>query len=265
VPGAVSYDFELVFPDGDSRIFQGIPSNAGTPVILKGTGIWKWRVRANFPQVRFTTLTRGPWSPLRSFTRTIREPANPSEDAGPGRVLLRWDPKLGALNYRVQVSTREDFGTFVQRTTTENSSFAPLMTEGAYAHGGTFYWRVAAADDAVANAGDFTATRTFTLPSAGGPAAKASSRVTVVVRKTTRTVAARGAVSPAHRGRVSVTLQRRRGSRFVRVAAKNVALNAASRYSTSFRRPRAQFCRIVVRFAGDADHRPSTATRAFRC
>ncbi|HEX2110139.1 MAG TPA: hypothetical protein VHF67_01185 [Gaiellaceae bacterium] len=265
VPGAVSYDFELVFPDGQSRVFQGIPSNAGTPVILKGTGIWKWRVRANFPQVRFTTLTRGPWSPLRSFTRTIREPANPSEDAARGRLLLRWEPKLGALNYRVQVSTREDFGTFVQRTTTENSSFAPLMTEGAYAQGGTFYWRVAAADDEVVNAGDFTAVRTFTLPSVGAPTTKAASRVTVMVRKTARAVTVRGAVSPAHRGRVSVTLQRRRGSRFVRVAAKGVALNAASRYATSFRRPRARLCRVVVRFAGDADHRPSTATRAFRC
>ena len=266
VPRAVSYDFELDFPDGRTRLFQGIPAAAATPVILKGTGIWRWRVRAAFPQVTVTSLTKGPWSPVQSFTRTIREPGSAGEEAGAGLVLLRWGSKLGAMNYRVQVSTRADFSTFVQRTTTENTTFAPLLSERAYAAGGTFYWRVAAADDAVSNVGDFSPARTFTLPSLTTARPRARSRITAAVRLSRRAIAVGGAVTPAHpRMRVTVTLQRKRGARYVRIAMKRPTLTRASRYATSFARPSRGSCRIVVRFPGDGDHLASSATRTFRC
>ena len=266
VPGAVSYDFELDFPNGVSRLFQNIPAAAATPVILKGTGIWNWRVRANFPQVTTSSFTKGPWSTTESFTRTIREPGGGQEDAGPGRVLLQWASKLGALNYRVQISTRADFSTFVQRTTTENSSFAPLMTERAYADGGTFYWRVAAADDDVTNVGDFSPARTFSLPGVVVVPPRAATRVSAIVRTVRRSIAVSGTVAPAHpRMRVTVTLQRKKGARFVRVATKRPVLTSANRYTTSFRRPRPGRCKVIVQFAGDADHLSSRATRTFRC
>ena len=266
VPGAVSYDFQLEFPNGTSRLFQGVPAATATPVLLKGTGIWKWRVRANFPQVSSMALTKGPWSPFQSFTRTIREPGGTAEDVGPGRVLLQWASKPGAVNYHVDVSTRPDFSTVVQRSTTENASFAPLMTEPAYAVGGTFYWRVAAADAAIGNVGDFSPVRTFTLPSVGGPTGKAGSRVSALVKVRRRTILVTGSVTPAHPGlRVSVVLKRKRGARYVRLAAKRPLLTRTSRFATSFRRPRRGACKVVVRFPGDADHRPSATTRTFRC
>ncbi|MDQ3857308.1 MAG: hypothetical protein M3327_02515 [Actinomycetota bacterium] len=267
VPGAVSYDFHLEFPDGAARDFRGIPSAAATPTLLKGTGIWHWQVRANFPQVSASSVTPGPWSTRQAFTRTIREPANTGEDVGLSRVLLRWDPKLGAFNYRVQISSRPDFGMLVQPTaTTENTGFAPLLTQPAYASGGTFYWRVAAADDATANVGDFSPVRMFTLPSLAGPGGKTASRVSAVVRVRRRTISVTGAVTPNHPGlRVTVVLKRKRGARFVRVAAKRPLLTSASRFATSFRRPRPGTCKLVVRFPGDGDHAPSATTRTVRC
>jgi len=263
VPGAVSYDFQLRFPNGTLRDFRGVPSAAATPTVLKGTGIWTWQVRANFPRVSSSVLTPGPWSPSRSFTRTIREPADPSEEVAGRRVVLRWSPKLGALNYRVQVSTRADFGTLVQSATTENTTFAPLLTQYAYGLGGTFYWRVAAADDTVANAGDFTLPRSFTLPPV--TILKAGSRITVKVRRVRGTLRVTGVVSPAHRGTVSVALARRSGGAFRAVSSRSAVLKANSTYATSFPRPARGVCRATATFPGDRDHLKSTVRLRFRC
>src|ERR671918_644067 len=165
VQRAVSYDIEVQFPNGTKQPFGRLPSAAFTPTEMKGPGIWHWRVRANFPQVGSSAVTPGPWTQSSAFTRTIREPANPSAEAGQGRLVFRWDSKLGARNYRVQVSTRPDFSMLVETTATENASYAPSLGQFAYAAGGTFYWRVAAADDLFANVGDYTAARSFSLPS----------------------------------------------------------------------------------------------------
>ena len=148
VPGSISYDMQVVRPTGGVPLqFFGLPSRAFTPTLMKGTGNWQWRVRANFPQTEIGVPTDGPWTPWFSFTRTIREPGNASEDTGSRHVALTWNPKAGARNYRVQISTRPDFTTIIDTQATDNPSFAPLLTHLAYAAGGTFYWHVAAADD----------------------------------------------------------------------------------------------------------------------
>jgi hypothetical protein len=271
VPGAVSYDFHLEFPNGVARDFKEIPSNAATPTLLKGTGVWHWQVRANFPQVGSTLVRPGPWSTREAFTRTIREPANANHDAGPNHVVFTWSPKLGAQNYRVQISTRADFSVMVENTTTDNASFATTLMLPAYLQGGTFYWRVAAADDIVANVGDFTASRSFELPPRQAPnppppPTKMASRISASVAKTARAIRIRGTVSPAHAGRkVTVTLFRKRNARFVRVASKSVALSRTSAYVAAFARPRRGACRATAKFPGDTDHLPSARTIAFRC
>ena len=165
VPGAVSYDFVFQQPDGQTRTFENIPAAAATPVIFKGTGIWKWQVRANFPRVDSFQTVDGPWMPLQPFTRTIPEPPAPSEEASPMAVAFSWQPKMGAFNYRVQVSTRPDFTGVFDSVTTDNTAWAPDLSKFGYTAGGTFYWRVAAADDPFANVGDYTAARSFVLPS----------------------------------------------------------------------------------------------------
>ena len=68
---------------------------------------------------------------------------------------MSWNWKLGAKDYRVQISQTPDFSTTLEDVTTDNTSYAPLLTHPFYANGGTFYWRVAARDKNF-NVGDFT-------------------------------------------------------------------------------------------------------------
>jgi hypothetical protein len=79
--------------------------------------------------------------------------------------LFAWDSKVGAKSYRVQVSSRADFGQLVETATTDTTRFAPKLSQYGYQAGGTLYWRVAAVD-ADGNVGKFTAARTFSRPKA---------------------------------------------------------------------------------------------------
>jgi hypothetical protein len=270
VPGAVSYDFRLYPPNNTTSPFNfvDIPSNVATPTLLKGTGIWKWQVRPKFPSVsNFFTRTPGPWSPLVSFTRTITQPADPTEQVGSRLLVLRWQPKSGVMNYRVQVSTRADFSLPLvdAPATTDNPSFSPWLSAFAYSQGGTFYWRVAAADDIGTNVGDFTATRSFTLP-AFGTSTKASSSISALVRKTASRVRVSGSVFPSHPGRtVTVTLYKKKNGLWAKLAVKRPTLSGASAYATAFARPSAGACRVRSVFPGDADHLASSRTVNFRC
>jgi large repetitive protein len=263
VPGAVSYDFHLELPNHQSSDFSGLPSAAATPILLKGTGAWHWQVRANFPQVDSLALTKGPWSDRMAFTRTIPEPSNPREDAADGGVVLRWDARLGAVNYRVQISTTEDFSSPVESATTETTSYAPKLMLPAYLTGGTFYWRVAAADDLVANVGDYTGARTFTLTSA--PVTRQATTVTLQVTKTSSKLKAGGGVTPSAGGQVTVKLYRKSGGVFHLLSTKSPMLTALSTYNTSFARPGSGKCKIVSRYEGDAAHAASRRALTFGC
>jgi hypothetical protein len=70
-------------------------------------------------------------------------------------VLLQWIWKLGVKDFRVQISQRPDFSTTLEDITTDNTSYAPVMTHPFYANGGTFYWRVAGRDKGL-NLGDWS-------------------------------------------------------------------------------------------------------------
>ncbi|HEX2045552.1 MAG TPA: carboxypeptidase-like regulatory domain-containing protein [Gaiellaceae bacterium] len=170
VAGAISYDIQIEEADGDTRLYKGFPTHAAAFVRFTGVGILKVWVRANFPGDGFNPVA-GPWSNFWSYTHTIPEPSDPAHEAGTRRLLFSWAPRANIKSYRVQVSERADFGSMVENTTTQTTTYASLLTSFAYADGGTFYWRVAAVD-ADANQGDFTAVRSFTLPAltAGGGA-----------------------------------------------------------------------------------------------
>jgi hypothetical protein len=263
VPGAVSYDFHLELPNHNASDFTGLPSAAAAPVLLKGTGSWHWQVRASFPQVDNLAMTKGAWSERIAFTRTIPEPPNPREEVGANRLLLRWDPRLGAVNYRVQVATTADFSSPVETATTETTSYAPKLMLPAYLAGGTFYWRVAAADDLVANVGDYTGARTFTL--AGAPLAKTVTSITARATKTARKVKVSGSVSPYATGHVTVKLYRMRAGSFRWLATRSPSLSGFSTYTTAFARPSAGTCKVVSRYAGDSSHAGSRRSAKFRC
>jgi hypothetical protein len=156
VPGAVSYDISTDLPDGTHKDFGGFRTPAVTPVLMAGTGIFHWRVRAEFPRSPFG-LTPGPYSATYSFTRTIREPTGPRADFNRDHILLSWNAKAGAKRYRVQISGTPDFGQLVENVVTDNPAYAPKLRYFGFRmlNTGRLYWRVAAQDE-LDNLGDFT-------------------------------------------------------------------------------------------------------------
>jgi protein-S-isoprenylcysteine O-methyltransferase Ste14 len=157
VPGSVSYDVQVDLPDGTQRNLTGFRTAALTPIVMYGTGVFRWRVRANYPRQPFGTVT-GPYSGTHAFTRTIAEPTGVRSEGGSKYPLLLWDPKPGPKSYRVQISTRADFATLVESASTDNTNHAPLLRHSAYAGDNPIYWRVAAVDEGN-NVGDWSPTQ----------------------------------------------------------------------------------------------------------
>ena len=108
VNGAVAYDVEVDEPDGDHSQFLDFRSAAFTAVKMTGTGIWGWRVRALFPKQSGSRPGRA-WSATKPYTRTIAEPGGARTERIGVSVLLSWNAKPAAKNYRVQISQRADF------------------------------------------------------------------------------------------------------------------------------------------------------------
>jgi hypothetical protein len=154
VQGASSYDISVDQPDGMHRAFSGIRTPAASFIKMTGTGVWHWRVRAEFPNDTAGSVP-GPFSATQTFTRTIGEPANAHTDSDKDHILLSWNARLGVKNYRVQVADSPDFSHTIDSVTTDNTSYAPTMTQFSYGTGGPFYWRVAGVDED-RNQGDWT-------------------------------------------------------------------------------------------------------------
>jgi hypothetical protein len=154
VTGASGYSFQIDGPDGSHKDFPGLRMPAATFVYLYGPGIWRWRVRAEYPKLP-TGVVTGPWSSYVPFTRTLSEPTGVKTSLSGHHVLLQWNWKLGVKDFRVQISQRPDFSTTLEDVTTDNTSYAPVMTHPFYANGGIFYWRVVGRDKAF-NLGDWS-------------------------------------------------------------------------------------------------------------
>ena len=75
-----------------------------------------------------------------------------------------------------------------------------------------------------------------------------------------------GQVTPAHHGQaIKVTLDVKKGSKWVTVASKSATLSSFSRYLTYFPKQNQFMCRATARFPGDADHKPSSDNKLFSC
>jgi hypothetical protein len=153
VIGASGYTFEIDGPDGSHKEWTNLRQPATSWVYIYGPGIWRWRVRAEFPKT--AGYVTGPWSSYVPFTRTLSEPSGAATSSSGNHVLLSWNWKLGVKDFRVQISQRPDFATTIEDVTTDNTSYAPLLTHPFYVMGGSFYWRVAGRDKAF-NVGDWT-------------------------------------------------------------------------------------------------------------
>jgi hypothetical protein len=145
VQGAVSYHLHVEQADGTTRNFTQ-RSTAFAPTLFYGTGVWHWKVRANFPGAAGRVVP-GPYSPRRAFTRFIGRPTGARSTSTTKRLLLRWDPSRAARKYRVQFSESNSFSRTIDNVTTENTSYAPRLTQPGFLDGGPIYWRVAAVDE----------------------------------------------------------------------------------------------------------------------
>jgi len=154
--GASSYDVAVDLPNGQHRDITGLRTAALTPILMYGTGLFHWKVRANFPKAVLGAVP-GPYTGTLSFTRTIGEPSGARSSASRQHVLLSWEPKPGVKRYRVQIASRQDFAVTVENVTTDNTSYAPLLTLPVYISRNplSFWWRVAGVDEGN-NVGDFT-------------------------------------------------------------------------------------------------------------
>jgi hypothetical protein len=157
VPGSVSYDVHVDLPDGTQRDLTGLRTAALTPVLMYGTGVFRWKVRAQFPRQPFGTVA-GPYSATHVFARTIAEPTGVRSDASNTYPLLLWDPKPGPKSYRLHISKRADFATLVENVATDNTSYAPMLKHTAYSGDVPLFWRIAAVDEGN-NIGDWSPTQ----------------------------------------------------------------------------------------------------------
>ena len=153
VTGASGYTFALDGPDGSHKEWTNLRMTSVAFVYLYGPGIWRWRVRAEF--LKTSGFQTGPWSAYVPFTRTLGEPSGAATSSSGNHVLLSWNWKLGVQDFRVQISQRPDFATTLEDITTDNTSYAPVLTHPFYVMGGSFYWRVAGRDKGL-NVGDWT-------------------------------------------------------------------------------------------------------------
>jgi hypothetical protein len=178
VDGAVAYDVSADLPDGTHREIMGLRTPVLTPVLMYGTGVFSWRVRAEFPKSPIGT-TPGPYTATHTFARTIGEPTGMHTEAGIDRVLLSWNAKPQVRGYNVQLSARPTFIQTLESVTTDNTSYAPSLKWFAISglDTGRIYWRVAAIDEGN-NVGDYTApqlisrTRRMRITVTGAPRAR---------------------------------------------------------------------------------------------
>ena len=123
-----SYDLSVDQPDGQHQDYADIRTPAASFIKMTGTGVWHWRVRAEFPKSGSGTdagavLGDCSRSPARSASPRTRRPTRAKD-----HVLLSWDPRLGVKDYKVQIASTPDFSRTVETVSTDNTSYAPAMT-----------------------------------------------------------------------------------------------------------------------------------------
>jgi hypothetical protein len=151
VPGAVSYDLHVDEADGDIDDFT-LKSTAFAPSKFFGTGIFRYKVRANF--ATRGGVVKSAYSAPAAFTRIIAPPQGARLTRTKTRLVLSWEPASAARRYLVQVSSSDSFAQILDSVRTDNTSWAPDLTNPQYRRRGALYWRVATVDEG-GNAGAY--------------------------------------------------------------------------------------------------------------
>ena len=118
---------------------NGIIDTSYTVIGLTNNTEYYWRVNA------MNAGSTSDWSIVWSFITIIATPTliSPSDGAvnQPTTLTLRWNPIIGAMTYRIQVSTDSMFTTTVVDDSTITSTFRQI---GPLANNTSYYWHVKA-------------------------------------------------------------------------------------------------------------------------
>ena len=144
VPGAVSYGFHVDRVDGGTEDFT-VATPRFSPTKFYGNGIWKWKVRANFPAS--SGSVSGPYTGTTDYIRRILPPTNTRAVRTSKRLVFSWNPDQSGKKYRLEVAKDDSFTDKMESVTTPNTSYAPLLDSSGYVDGGKLFWRVAIVDD----------------------------------------------------------------------------------------------------------------------
>jgi hypothetical protein len=156
VNGAIGYDVHVVLPSGSTKDYH-VPVPAMVPVGLAGAGAFHWQVRADF-----SGAGAGPYSALVSFERDLNPVTQTTLARHRHALIFSWKGRPGLERYILQVSLRPDFSGGVETDSTDGTAVASLLSSGAYASGGRFFWHVEAVD-ADGNSTGFSPTKIFRL------------------------------------------------------------------------------------------------------
>jgi hypothetical protein len=148
-----------VLPSGSTKDFH-VPISAMVPVGLTGSGAFHWQVRADFSGAG---AGAGPYSALVSFERDLNPVTHTALARSSYALIFSWRGRPGLKEYILQISSRRNFlSGAVETDTTQGTVVASLLTSGAYAQRGRFYWHVEAVD-ADGNSTGFSPTKSFRL------------------------------------------------------------------------------------------------------
>lgn len=100
----------------------------------------------------------------------------------------------------------------------------------------------------------------------GADEAKAKPRISIQPSTTDSKLQVRGRLLPVNAGKaVVVSLARKQGGKFVKLASKRVRLSRKSTYSATFQRPAPGTCKATVRFKGSASTSAGSKSKTFAC
>jgi hypothetical protein len=158
--GAVAYDVHVDEANGGTKDFT-VNSAAFTPTEWFGTGIWRWKVRAEFPSGSYQQVPGGYFTP-QAFVRTLAPPTGALGTKAGSRIVISWNTDPYAKEYKAEVSTTESFSSTIDSDRVDGLSWAPSVDLTQTSNRGTLYWRVAAVDQG-SNVGPY-ATGRFVPP-----------------------------------------------------------------------------------------------------
>jgi large repetitive protein len=145
VQGATGYEMHVDQPDGTTKDFK-LDSTSFTPTEFFGTGIWRWKVRANFPTKSSGAGVSGGYFGSQPFARTMPPVTGVSAVKSGSRVVISWAPDPYANRYEVELSDTETFRRKLEARRVDGPAWAPDLDPKNKATRGTLYWRVAAVD-----------------------------------------------------------------------------------------------------------------------